>query len=288
MIHVIENEWIRLSANPEQGTSLSLINKKTGQEHMWVNDYLHLPNIMFPQCGSFVNDQYQYEGKTYTLTEHGFVRHSNLEFVGGDENKIVFRLDANDETRKMYPFEFRFEVTYSLVEKHVEILYTVLNMDTKDMYYALGCHQGYATPIDPTSDPKDAYLEFEAPETADTYVLHGMMVDDEHKPFLNNEKEKSLAHMFDEGGIVLDVSDLKSRSITIRHKKSPYGTRVSFPDAKILILSALSGPCGFVCIEPWHGMFQRIGHDGNIKTREGMVTLAPGQIGQMLQKIELI
>ena len=33
----------------------------------------------------------------------------------------------------------------------------------------------------------------------------------------------------------------------------------------------------FVCIEPWHGLADRDGYDGEFKDREGIVRLAPGE-----------
>ena len=55
--------------------------------------------------------------KITTLGNHGFARHSIFEAVDrGDDNRayVHYRLRANDETRRYYPFNFKFDVVYSL------------------------------------------------------------------------------------------------------------------------------------------------------------------------------
>lgn len=287
MQYVIENDRIRVAADPLKGTKLSLVNKSNGYEYMWSNP-LGWPTIMFPLCGDFENNRYSFCGKDYHIPEHGFLRLSDLECVDKSSEEIVFRLCSNQETRRMYPFEFQFDTIYRLEENSVEIIYQIKNIGTINMYYSVGCHQGYTTIIDPSCDPADSYLEFEHTESLDSYLLQGMAYDGRREQFLKDEKTVSLSHMFDNGGIVLNVDEMKSRWITIRNLKSSCATKIEFPDAQIIVLSSLGGNPDFVCIEPWQGMFRKIGHDGELKTREGIIELEPGGIKHMCQRIQLI
>lgn len=291
MITVLENDRIKLTVCSEKGATASMVNKLTGQEHMWQLDTRYADTILpitFPHCGKFINDEYQFEGKTYPMPQHGFLKLNDMSFVEADGAHVIYRFESNEETRAMYPFDFRFDLIHTLLEDHVELTYQVTNTGGHDMYYSVGSHESYSSPIDPACDPDDSYLEFEREETVDYYVLKDEMIDGEKKLFLNGSKEKSLVGLFEGGAVVLDLKELKSRAVTIRNRKSPYGTKVEFPDAKNLVLWAPKGKVPFVCIEPWQGFFQLAGHNGDLKTKKDMICLAPGETHTMTQRFYLI
>lgn len=277
-----------MAVDSGSGTKIkSLLNKKTGQEHIWTEDNIGLPDVLFPHCGKYDNDEYIFEGTIYPMPQHGFLRFREMTCIAQTKTSVVHSLKSDDSTKKMYPFSFQFDVKHQLLEDHVEMIYKVTNTGEDDMYYSVGCHLGYASPIDRSCDLSDGYIEFDYPETADTYVLDQEKISDRQVSFLNGEKDKSLNGLFEKGAIVLDLSKMKSRAVTIRNKRSPYVTRVEFPDAKNLVIWATAGDARFVCVEPWQGMFQETDHDGDLKTKRDTIVLSSGATKTMTQKIYL-
>ena len=75
---------------------------------------------------------------------HGFARDSEFEFLSKTENSISFILKSNDETLKVYPYDFEFIVTNSeydalmlennLIKKH-QPHYNILLKDGKNFAY---------------------------------------------------------------------------------------------------------------------------------------------------------
>ena len=82
---------------------------------------------------------------------HGFVRHNDLEKVhaGPSEDgfELKYRLTANPTTRAMYPWEFVFEVSYTLRTDRLDLTLAVENRDSRPMPYQLGWHPGFRTPF---------------------------------------------------------------------------------------------------------------------------------------------
>ena len=56
--------------------------KKDGVQMMWSGDpavWNGVAPILFPICGSLKEDKYQYEGREYTLSKHGFIKYTLFE-----------------------------------------------------------------------------------------------------------------------------------------------------------------------------------------------------------------
>ncbi|WP_413167326.1 aldose epimerase [Capilliphycus salinus ALCB114379] len=73
--------------------------------------------ILFPICGNLPEDAYLYNGRRYTLKQHGFARDlpwTVTNQVATDYAAITLTLTSNGETREVYPFDFELEFTYKL------------------------------------------------------------------------------------------------------------------------------------------------------------------------------
>ncbi|MGN1081368.1 MAG: aldose 1-epimerase family protein, partial [Acutalibacteraceae bacterium] len=61
--------------------------------------------VLFPICGALKNDRYDYNGKTYNMCKHGFVRKEIFEVESYSKSNAVFLYKSNKKTREMYPFD---------------------------------------------------------------------------------------------------------------------------------------------------------------------------------------
>ncbi|TCW87004.1 aldose epimerase [Burkholderia sp. SRS-46] len=87
-------------------------------------------------------------GTVRNLPMHGFAR--DLPFAAqasADGTALAMTLDANDALRAGYPFDFRFEATYRLVDTHtLDVALTTTNRGTAALPYYAGHHFYFALP----------------------------------------------------------------------------------------------------------------------------------------------
>jgi galactose mutarotase-like enzyme len=111
--------------------------------------------ILFPICGNLPNDIFSYQGRQYHLKQHGFAR--NLPWTVTEQNTedkaaITLTLTSNDQTREVYPFDFKLEFTYTLKGQDLEIFQRFTNLSgTQDaiparvMPFSTGLHPYFLT-----------------------------------------------------------------------------------------------------------------------------------------------
>ena len=71
--------------------------------------------ILFPICGGLADDEYEYDGKRYTLAKHGFARSKKFTVESAGRDFAVFVLRDDEKTRESYPFAFEFRARFALV-----------------------------------------------------------------------------------------------------------------------------------------------------------------------------
>ena len=94
-----------------------MYDKECNIERMWNADpkvwNRHSP-FLFPFVGRVVGGVYRHEGVEYEMTsQHGFARDRVFELVQSDGEKIVHCLKSDEESRKIYPFEFELYITHN-------------------------------------------------------------------------------------------------------------------------------------------------------------------------------
>ncbi len=112
--------------------------------------------ILFPICGNLPQDNYTYNGRRYTLKQHGFAR--NLPWTvthqgTSDRASITVVLNSNAQTRAVYPFDFELEFTYSIKGNDLEIFQrftnlcgTIDGLPAQMMPFSMGLHPYFFAP----------------------------------------------------------------------------------------------------------------------------------------------
>lgn len=290
-MYSIENEFLKVNIN-SKGAELSHIksvNNKT--EFMWQADPevwgSHAPNL-FPIIGSMKLDSYIYNNEVYPMTKHGFIR-KNDNFVAEktSENEMKFILISNDDLYKMFPFKFQIAISYTLQGNSLTVNHTVHNLDTKTMYFSLGGHPAFNCPLNSTEDYTDYVLEFEKPETSQSYLLNMAtgLVTNKTKPAFTDSKVIQLrGDLFNEDALIF--KDLKSRKVTLKHKEKGAVLSVSFKDFNFLgIWAKPNAP--YVCIEPWLGIADNENTNRKIEEKEGILSLDSGLVFNAAYTIEI-
>ena len=96
--------------------------------------------ILFPICGD-LSDEYQIDGKKYSLKQHGFARDLPWSIsLLKDKLGISLKLNDSKETRSFFPFFFTLQMDVRLKEKSLHISVKIYNQSKDTMPFSLGLH----------------------------------------------------------------------------------------------------------------------------------------------------
>jgi galactose mutarotase-like enzyme len=273
----LENDFIKVSIRSQGAELTSIYNKQTGIEHLWQADPAvwgwHAPNL-FPVVGGCLDNQIIVDGKPYPMERHGFTRQSEFTVVEATPTKACFSLKSNEKTRAVYPYEFDFQVEYQIDNQVLTLIYRIINLEEKRMYFSVGSHPAFAVPFLPNEKYEDYYLEFQNEEPLERHMLSTKgYFTGETEPVLTVDKQLPLtADLFDDDALVF--KNLASRSVTIRSRNHDQAVTVSFPAFPYLGIWAKPGG-KFVCIEPWLGCADSEGTPVPFEEKEAIQHVEP-------------
>lgn len=225
----------------------------------------HSP-ILFPIVGTLKNNQYQYNGKNYTLSRHGFARDKTFTVIEQSENKVIFSLQSDAETLQNYPFAFELQVIYTLEQDRLQIQYKVFNKSDATLYFAIGAHPAFAL----TEAFENYSIAMEQNDVMQYHLLENDLLSNETKRItLENQQFQLNYSLFENDALVF--KNLKSQALTILENQKPL-LAVRFEGFPNLgIWTKKDAP--FVCIEPWFGYADTADSNGDLMTKEGIQQL---------------
>ncbi len=254
---------------------------KDNVEYIWQRDKKYWGGsapILFPVIGRCVDDSISVNGKIYPMPKHGIVRIAEHSVVSQSENQITFRYTSSPDTKKMYPWDFEFDTTFTLKDGILSTNFTVRNCDKSDMYFSLGGHPAFNVPLDSSDTFEDWAIEFESSEPLFANIVNAdMTISHKTVPVQLDGKVLPLRRsLFDVDAIILDK--IKSKSVKLISQRSGKGVEVSFDGFHTLGIWTLGGESDapYVCIGPWIGMGKRDDEDSiELKERYDMQKLSP-------------
>ena len=131
------------------GAELKYVNGYGGTKFMWpgeVGVWKSTAPILFPFCGFFKDDTYEFRGKEYHLKGNGFANIKEFEVNLISDTKAEFLLLPDEETVNGYPFDFAFKVVFELVGNRLKTDYVITNNGNDIMPFGVGGHEGYYCP----------------------------------------------------------------------------------------------------------------------------------------------
>jgi len=244
--------------------------KFDGKERIWQGDpafWSGRAPILFPVCGSLKDKKYVYDGKEYSLPQHGFARRREFDTESISENKATFSLKSSEETKACYPFDFTLFVTYEVINNRLEVTYKIQNDGNTDMWAFIGSHESYLTDM-----PLSAYdLVFEKDEKFLSRICEGALVSDNYDDFgsgkilqINEELFKRCTAVF---------TGINSRKVTLRKSGKPIAI-LSF-DAENLLMWTMKG-ANYICLEPWLNYPDPTDGDYDILKKPGIKIIEAG------------
>ena len=276
----LENEFAIVEIKKLGAELASFYLKNSQQEIIWNGNpefwKRHAP-VLFPTVGKLKNNQYEYEGKQYSLPQHGFARDVKFELVQQTAHTCQLQLIASDETKTNYPFEFKFITQFSLINTSLITEYRVENTSASPLFFSLGAHPAFNCPFKKEENFSDYFLSFEKNEMADVLLLSANgLISGNRLPFLNNENQIPLREdLFKNDALVFD--DLQSQFLTIQSNKNKQYLKISWNNFPHLgIWKPLNAP--FLCIEPWQGMADFENANGKLEDKYGIIQLKEKEV----------
>ena len=207
-MHSIKNNILQVSVKEIGAELCSIKSLRSDREYIWNGNpdvwAAHAPNL-FPVIGCLKDDGFLYQGREYKCPKHGFVRNNDkVSLVEKTANSLTFLLKYDEESLKIYPFKFEFNIKYSLEGNKLHVKHKVINYGDVDMLFSLGGHPGFTCPINDGEKYDDYYLEFEKPETARSWcVLKNGLIGKETIPVFDEPTIIKLhPHLFDNDALV--------------------------------------------------------------------------------------
>lgn len=228
--------------------------------------------ILFPTVGRLRDNQSIINDKKYTIPQHGFAKDMKFELIKETENEKLYITKSNEETLKMYPFEFELYTKYIINESTLTVEYNVINKDNKEMIFGIGGHPGFKLDM----HQEEYYFELEDEENEVEFMeVEGNYIS--NKPAKNILKNNKIIEITKETFIndAIMMKKLKSNTIALKQKKDNKKIlEFTFEEFPILAIWSMPG-APFICLEPWFNYADRVKETGYFKDKEGVVTLSP-------------
>lgn len=202
--------------------------------------------ILFPICGNLVDNQYELDGQTYSLQQHGFAREMAWQVLDKGVMPeaqdtignafIRIQLTSTPETLVKYPFQFELQYTYKLSGNRVIIEQKFLNKSDKPMPFAAGLHPYFQCNADAASKSKFV-LDFPATQYNDNI----------------DQKDKTYSGSLDWHVPEIDIAfhPLTAQQASVTDPNRKISVKMDYDKPfNTLVFWTVEGQ-SYYCLEPW-------------------------------------
>ena len=269
MIYVIGNKRFSVAVD-SFGAQLNSI-KKDGVEKLWQNydgSWSDHSPMLFPFCGHCA---VKVDGKVYPAPAHGFAKDCEFTFLSQSETELVLNLSSDENTKKLYPYDFSFTVYYSVEGTTLHIKYVVKNTGENTTYFGCGGHESFN--ID--GKLEDYAIEFEKEENLLRFYDNDGGLISEESTFYPNVKILKFKDMPIENDKTLVFKGIKSGWCKLVKNTGEVVAESHFEGFPNLLLWRPAGS-PVVCIEPWSNLPDMVGEDKDYREKEGIYAVPKG------------
>ena len=284
----LNNEKLHVEFSETGAQLIRLQDQKNGRDYLWSGDptyWRFSAPILFPIVGRLKNDQYEHQGQTYTMHQHGFARESEFKVVEKNRTQIMFELTSAMHQFDNYPFEFILRVTYQLKADELTISYQITNPGEDELFFSIGAHPAFNVSLDENRELDHVRLSVTPQQIYDQVKLIGPYSDIQHPQKLDLTQPLELKReMFDNDALILDLQG-QAIELTLNSQDN-HGVKVFLDDAPYVgVWSPYPKKAPFVCIEPWWGIADQINASGRLNEKAAINQLASHASQQMQYRI---
>jgi galactose mutarotase-like enzyme len=247
-----------------------------GRELIWNGDPAYWSGrapVLFPVVGASSEGQVRVDGRTFPMPQHGFARNLDFDLVEHSESEAVLRLQDSDDTRRHYPFAFRFDIRIRIVPDAVDLRFKVHNSGDRVLPYALGYHPAFPWPFD-REDRTGHTVLFDEAETAlvPRITQTGLLEADLRPVPMDGMRLPLTPDLFEKNALVFR----NARSRRLRFV-SPSGAAIALEADCCPHFAVWTKPeAPFLSLEAWTGHADWLDFNGELTDRNSMRLLEPG------------
>ena len=238
--------------------------------------------VLFPFIGRNYNDTYIYKDKEYNILIHGFALRQEFKVLKQENDCVTLSLKDNEETLKVYPFNFVFNITYTLNDEGLKVDYEIINKSINTMYFTCGYHPGFKL-----EDELDSYKIYfpNASEPKEICIVTKCMLTGEEKPLqLENKCLKLTTDLFKDSAKV--YKGLGDVAILI-NKDNKEIVKLKYKNFENIVLwQTLNSDAPFICIEGWRGLPGSFEHIDDIEQIQNKTALKTNETYLLSANIE--
>lgn len=278
MLYTIENEELICQIESVGAEIRSLVCKRTNKEFIWqINPAIWGSSspVLFPAIGNIKENKIIHDQKDYMMSKHGIVRNNkNLIFLKNKESKCSFTLESSEKTKRKYPFDFRFEVIYQLMDNRLIMTYDITNKSSVEMYFTCGGHTAYSLTLDNKTPLTDYLVEFPTKGSleAETLGESGLLSHKKRNFNLVNGCLELNNTLFNDDALIFANIDFDW--VRLRRKNDDRGIVIRFSGYPNLALWSKPG-ADYICVEPWLGLPDREDESVYIEKKPTFKSLNP-------------
>lgn len=287
----LQNNLLKIGIKKTGAELCDISSIKKGTQFMWNADpdiWANFAPNLFPIVGMLKDGSYHFEGKTFHMSKHGFIRNNpNFQIIEESNESITLKLTNSSNTLTSYPFKFEYYVIFKLKHNKIAITYKVVNTDEQPIYFSLGGHPAFKCPVFENELYSDYQLVFEKEETSKTHLLNlktGLVTNKTAAIFDTAKTIRLRYDLFNHDALIF--KDLKSRKVSLHSRSNGDILTVHFEDFKYLGLWAKPN-ANYVCIEPWLGIADSEDSNQQLTEKEGIIKLEATKEFQASYTIEI-
>lgn len=277
MIQQIFSDSLTVSINAF-GAELCSVKNKSGLEFIWqANKEIwarHAPNL-FPIVGKLKEDIFFYNEKKFKLGQHGFARDCIFELIEIKTNSCVFQLKQNNESKSKYPFDFVFDVKYTLIRNSLNIVYIITNPSKENLLFSVGAHPAFNIPLEIGEKFEDYYLQFSDTNLELTRLENGLITKSKSLVELQNKKLAISTVLFDKDALVFENNQINE--ISLFSSKTAHKITLKCQNWPFFGIWSKKACNEFVCLEPWYGIADSVESTQNLSEKKGIISLQAGK-----------
>lgn len=272
---ILKNDFLKVEID-KLGAEIKSIKNKTNIEYLWQGNpkfWKRQAPILFPIVGKLKNDCYKYNNHTYHMTQHGFARDNYFDIAEKTDTSAKFIFKANEQTKKIYPFDFTLSVTYKLIKNNIDVSINVTNTGKNDMYFSIGAHPGFNIPLLPKQAKFEDYYVVAAPRRK----FDLMQINSDGLSSMSNDdpldSPVQLSHdLFNHDSKIFDIGENQKSMVMLQSDKTDHGVSLVADDCQYIGFWSIKD-ADFVCLEPWWGIADTKDSKGILQEKKGIIEL---------------
>ncbi|MBI5583286.1 MAG: hypothetical protein HY892_05655 [Deltaproteobacteria bacterium] len=212
---------------------------------------------------------YAWEDRIYPLPQHGLARRRPWAVVRQEAEAVTLELTDDGDTRGVYPFSFRYRLTYRLEAGRLHWEQRVENPGPGPLPFSSGFHPYFYVPLGPAGRRTEGWVHLPRCRAVTPVGFWEKTRQTDRPPF-----DLSVNKPF-EG--TLFFTELERREVTLTDPTRGVGLRLNWegaPAYRYLALWTRSPEAPFFCLEPWTAL------PNSFTTRDDLVVLEPGEVFQ--------